>query len=514
MKQHQSQGHHRPATEPSLKELFMRLSPAGRRAFLDRLLADDFLAFLRKVFETVSPERVFRETWLVEAMVNRAEGIMGRRTKRLIVTVPPRHLKSIVFSVALPAFFLGRDPTKRIICVSYSNELAIKHALDFRAVVNSLWYRRAFPKTKISREKDTQHETMTTARGYRYATSVNGTLTGRGANIIILDDPQKPDEAQSETQRKTVGEWYDTTLLSRLDSKSEGAIILVMQRVHEDDLAGRLLEKSGWDHLKVPAIAENDEQISLGGRRFHRRKAGDIIDPHGDSYEALVEMKRSMGELFFSAQYQQEPIPAAGNLIKAAWFKSYDTVPQLTYEDRLIISLDTAMKGTELSDFSVATVWLVRKDNCYLIDLWRERADYPNLKRAVLDLVKKYPAASLLIEDKGSGTSLIQDLRAENRAVIAINPEGDKQTRLARVSAHFEAGCVLFPKGASWLGILTSELLGFPNMRHDDQVDSVTQALNWILQQRQNRISYDIGSIIVRKPRIYPGEPGWSSDPY
>ena len=138
---------HRLATEPSLQELFMKLSPAGRRAFFDRLLADDFLAFLRKVFETVSPERVFRETWLVEAMINRAEGVMGGKTKRLIVTVPPRHLKSIVFSVALPAFFLGRDPTKRIICVSYSNELAIKHAIDFRAVVTSPWYQRAFPKS-------------------------------------------------------------------------------------------------------------------------------------------------------------------------------------------------------------------------------------------------------------------------------------------------------------------------------------------------------------------------------
>ena len=153
---------------------------------------------------------------------------------------------------------------------------------------------------------------MTTARGYRYATSVGGTLTGRGADIIILDDPQKPDEAQSEAQRKTVGEWYDTTLLSRLDSKSAGAIILVMQRVHEDDLAGRLLEKDDWDHLKVPAIAETDERIPLGGRRFYRRKAGDIIDPQGDSHEALLEMKRSMGELFFSGQY-------------TAWFPQHAT---------------------------------------------------------------------------------------------------------------------------------------------------------------------------------------------
>ena len=509
MKNRNSERAAHKVTAPSPEELINKLSPAGRRAFLDRCLADDFRVFLSFVFDTVCPERRFRETWLVKAMVHASEGIMGGKTKRLIVTVPPRHLKSIVFSVALPAYLLGRDPTKRIICVSYSTELAIKHALDFRAVVNSPWYRRAFPRARISREKDTQQESMTTARGYRYATSVGGTLTGRGADIIILDDPQKPDEAQSEAQRRTVGEWYDTTLLTRLDDKSRGAVVLVMQRVHEDDLAGRLLEKGGWRHLKVPAIADGDERIPLGGRRFHRRELGDVIDPHGDSYDSLMDMKRSMGELFFSAQYQQEPIPAAGNLIKAAWLKSFDTPPERTPEDRLVISLDTAMKGTELSDFSVATVWLVRKDNCYLIDLWRERANYPDLKKAVLNLVERHPGAALLIEDKGSGTSLIQDLRAENRAAIGIAPEGDKITRLSRVSFLFAAECVFFPREASWLGALKSELLGFPNLRHDDQVDSVTQALNWILNQRQNRIPF-VAPILVTNPRRYFGDhPGY-----
>jgi predicted phage terminase large subunit-like protein len=508
VKKHQLRQAHWKPTQLSPEELFKLLTPAGRRAFLDRCLAEDFLVFLKKVFETICPDRGLRANWLVEAMVCAAEGIMDGKTRRLIVNVPPRHLKSVIFSVALPAYLLGRDPTIRIICVSYSNELATKHAIDFRAVMNSQWYRRAFPKTRVSREKDTQHETMTTARGYRYATSVNGTLTGRGANIIILDDPQKPDEAQSEALRKTVCDWYDTTLLSRLDSKSEGVVVLVMQRVHEDDLAGRLMEKGGWEHLKVQAIAESDERIPIGGRRFHRRKMGDVIDPQGDSHEALLDMKRSMGELYFSAQYQQEPIPTAGNLIKSAWLKSYEAAPQFSSDDRLVISLDTAMKGTELSDFSVATVWLVRKANCYLLDVWRERVDYPDLKRAVLHLVEKHRGATLLIEDKGSGTSLIQDLRAENRAVIAFNPEGDKLTRLSKVSAHFEAGCVLFPKEASWLGSLKSELLGFPNVRHDDQVDSVTQALTWILRKDYNDLPI-VSPIIVMTPRRYFGDPIW-----
>ena len=150
MKQHQSKEHRLPATGPSLEELFMKLSPAGRRAFFDRLLADDFLAFLRKVFETVSPERAFRQTWLVEAMVNRAEGIMAGKNKRLIVTVPPRHLKSIVFSVALPAFLLGRDPTKRIICVSYSNDLTTKHTIDWRIHRGT---GGRFPKPKLAAKR-------------------------------------------------------------------------------------------------------------------------------------------------------------------------------------------------------------------------------------------------------------------------------------------------------------------------------------------------------------------------
>ena len=148
-------------------------------------------------------------------MTYAAEQVIDGKIKRLITTVPPRHLKSIIFSVALPAFLLGLDPTKRIICVSYSNELAVKHANDFRAVMSSAWYRRVFPKTRISREKDTQVETMTTARGYRYATSLNGTLTGRGADIIVLDDPQKPDEALSETHRNSAGQWFDTVSETR-----------------------------------------------------------------------------------------------------------------------------------------------------------------------------------------------------------------------------------------------------------------------------------------------------------
>jgi hypothetical protein len=260
------------------EDLLSRLSPAGRRQYLNTILAQDFSVFIRKVFETVSPGDEFLSNWHVDAMTFAAEGVIDGKLKRLITTVPPRHLKSIIFSVALPAFLLGQDPTKRIICVSYSADLAIKHAIDFRAVVTSEWYRRIFPRTAVSREKDTQFETMTTARGFRFATSLGGTLTGRGADLIVLDDPQKPEEALSEALRNSAGQWFDTTLLSRLDSKSEGAVVIVMQRLHEDDLAGRLLAKGGWEHLKIAAIAEQDEKILVGPGRIHERLAGSVIE--------------------------------------------------------------------------------------------------------------------------------------------------------------------------------------------------------------------------------------------
>jgi predicted phage terminase large subunit-like protein len=483
------------------EELLARLSPAGFREFLDRILSRDFSVFVRKVFETVSPGDPFLPNWHIDAMTHTAEGVIDGNIKRLVTNVPPRHLKSIIFSVALPAFLLGQDPTKRIICVSYSNELATKHAIDFRAVMGSEWYRRVFPKTVVSREKDTQFETMTTARGFRYATSLGGTLTGRGADLIVLDDPQKPDEALSEALRNSAGQWFDTTLLPRLDSKSDGAVVIVMQRLHEDDLAGRLLAKGGWEHLKIAAIAEQDERVAVGPGRIHERRAGSVIDSRRESIEDLERLRASMGELFFSAQYQQEPIPLAGNLIKADWFKHYDTAPISGDSDLVVISIDTAMKGAPSADFSVATVWLAQGEKSYLIDLWRERVDYPELRRAVCRLRERYPTAAFLIEDKGSGTSLLQDLRSENKTPIPINPEGDKITRLSAVSVQFVSGAVWFPIAAPWLSSLKAELLGFPNVKHDDQVDSVSQALAWIKHRRQYDNVALATPIVFYKPR-------------
>jgi predicted phage terminase large subunit-like protein len=313
-------------------------------------------------------------------------------------------------------------------------------------------------------------------------------LTGRGGNVVIIDDPMNPKQAMSEASRTNVKEWFKGTLLSRLNMKTEDAIIVVMQRLHVDDLVGNLLEQGGWEHLDLPAIAQEPQRIPLGGGRFYDRQIGDVLDPGRESQHVLDDLKIGMGTMDFSAQYLQRPIPLEGNLIKHDWLRFGWEFLMLMPGDYAVISWDTAMSESELSDYSVATVWVVKGDHCYLIDVVRERFNYPSLKRAALELGKHYPDAITLIEEKGSGMSLIQDLKEAQVAAIGIKPETDKVTRLYACAPHFESGSVFFPgpdRNAPWLKDLVAEVLAFPGGRHDDQVDSISQALTWIRARRR-----------------------------
>jgi hypothetical protein len=212
--------------------------------------------------------------------------------------------------VIFPAFLLGHNPRLRIFGISYGTELSAKHAADFRAIVESSWYRRAFPNMRISRAADS--DVLTTAKGFRRSTSVNAALTGMGGHIIILDDPQKPVDAQSETLRKGVTQWFSNTLRSRLGNKETGILIVVMQRVHMLDLTGYLTESSDeWTVLSLPAIAESDEQIEIGSGKTYLRRAGEALHP---AYESLATLE--VGSDVFAAQYQQSPVPAGGAMIR------------------------------------------------------------------------------------------------------------------------------------------------------------------------------------------------------
>jgi hypothetical protein len=306
----------------------------------------------------VNPGAEFVPNWHINAIIYQLQRVRNGEINRLIINLPPRYLKSIIASVAFPAFLLGQDPRRRIICVSYGAELAAKHAGDCRAIMQSNWYREAFSGTQILRVSDS--DIHTTLRGFRKTTSVGGTLTGLGGDLIIIDDPQKATDAQSQALRDQANQWFSNSLLSRLDNKERGAIIVVMQRVHLNDLTGYVLENSdNWTVLSLPAIAETDERIPIGNDKFHIRKVGEALHPEYESLKTLNRLRREMGSELFQAQYQQAPVPSGGAMIRKQWLRYYDTPPERTSRMRIIQSWDCAGKEGALNSWSVCTTWLI-----------------------------------------------------------------------------------------------------------------------------------------------------------
>jgi predicted phage terminase large subunit-like protein len=260
-----------------------------------------------------------------------------------------------------------------------------------------------------------------------------------------------------------------------------------MQRLHVDDLAGHVLEREGWVHLNLPAIAEADERIQIGTVQWHWRRVGDLLHPEREGPAELAEMKASLGSSGFAAQYQQQPVPIDGNMIAWSWFQRYAGILSPGEDDMIVQSWDTASKSGELNDYSVCTTWMIRNNAFYLLDVYRARLDFPALRKAVIELARRYRPAAVLIEDKGSGIQLIQELRNSGDIYpIAITPEGDKVVRASNQSAQIEAGRVFLPQDAPWLGDFQLELAAFPNGRHDDQVDSMSQFLIYAFESEFN----------------------------
>jgi predicted phage terminase large subunit-like protein len=289
----------------------------------------------------------------------------------------------------------------------------------------------------------------------------------------------KPAEAMSDTKRAAVQEWYDGTLYSRLDDRTRGVIILVMQRLHLDDLVGHVLGKEDWAHLDLPAIALAPQRIRIADDEEHERAVGEVLHPAREPLAELERLRATLGSHAFEAQYQQQPVPTDGALIKWRWFRTYGQPLGRQAGDQVIQSWDTANKAGERNDYSVCTTWLIRGEAYHLLDLHRERLEFPDLKRRAVALRQRYEADAVLIEDRGSGTQLIQVLLEEGLHAIAIAPETDKATRLYAQSMHIEAGRVLLPAEAPWLAEFQTELLRFPQSQHDDQVDSLSQFLAW-----------------------------------
>ena len=449
----------------------------------EAVLRSDLSFFAQRCFAELNPQAAFAMNWHIDVIAAKLTAVRDGKIRRLIINLPPRHLKSLMASIAFPAWCLGHDPSAQILCVSYAQDLADKLARDCRSIMLRPWYQRMFA-TRLAPHRQAVAEFLTTAQGYRLSTSNGGVLTGKGADMILIDDPLKPEEALSDVQRRATNDWFDNTLYSRLNDKRHGAIVIIMQRLHEDDLVGHVLAQEDWEIVSFPAIAEADEvhpiETIWGPQRFTRRR-GEALHPQREPLDTLERLRRTLGEYNFAGQYQQSPAPLGGGLVKQEWFRRYaeDQLPDSF--DRIVQSWDTANKVSELADFSVCTTWGIKGKDLYLLSVLRRKLEYPALKRAVREQQSLFSASVVLIEDKASGTQLIQELIVDGcYAVTRYKPECDKIMRLHAQTAVIENGFVHLPQTAPWLAEYLHEMTIFPKGKHDDQVDSTAQFLDWL----------------------------------
>lgn len=435
---------------------------------------------------------------LNDKLVQVAQG----KTKRLIVTMPPRHGKSWLTSKFFPAWLIGTQPDTRIVLASYGSDFSEKWGRETKELI-AVHGQEVFG---IGLNPDSSSAARWDVHGHEggmVALGVGGPLTGRGADCFLIDDPIKnAEEANSATQREKVWQWFQSVAYTRLEPGA--SIVVVMARWNEDDLAGRLLLNSedDWTIVSLPAIAEPDDILG--------RPAGAPLWPERYSREELESIKRTVGSFTWSALYQGAPVPLGGNIILRSWFRYWQskdaafppvavrladgtvthhhpvTIPETV--DELIQSWDLSFKESSTSDYVVGQVWAIKGADRYLLDQTRARMDFPKTITAIKRMTTKWPAAGRkLVEAKANGEALLASLKHEISGLIPINPTTDKISRTHATTAQFESGNVYVPHPHSqpWVDDLIAEAVSFPSAKNDDCVDSMTQALNYCRQQRK-----------------------------
>lgn len=412
--------------------------------------------------------RHFRHTELV---CESLQEIVDGKQKYILIEMPPRHGKSMTVTETFPSFFIGKNPDKRVIATAYSDSLARKFGRLNRNKLAE--FGLSLFGCDISVEKSASNNWgIEGTRGGMIATGIGGSITGEGADLLLIDDPFKnAEEANSETIREKVWAEWESTLSTRLHKG--GSVIVIMTRWHEDDLVGRLLERSphNWERLRLPAIAEDDDDL-LG------RKEGEALCPELGFDEEWAALKKiEVGSMVWASLFQQRPAPAEGSIFNRNWWKYYKTPPARFQE--VIQSWDLTFKDSNTSDYVVGQVWGRNGADKYLLDQVRAKLDFPATVQAIRNLSKKWPRAKAkLIEDKANGPAVIATLKREIPGLIPVNPEGGKVVRAQAVTPDIEAGNVFLPEDAPWVNDFIEECAAFPNAKNDDQVDAMTQALN------------------------------------
>ena len=445
-------------------------------------LRDSFRDFLAAAWPIMQPNVPFRASWHIDAICDHLQAVEAGRIKRLVINVPPRHGKSTSASVAWPAWSWTRRPWLRWLFASYTEGLVKRDSRGCRELILSPWYQQRWgDRVVLKRDQNQQLRYETTEQGVRIATTVGGANAGEGGDIIVVDDPHNFMEVYSQAHRERAINWWNTAMTTRLNDSETGAKVVIMQRVHQQDLCATLKDEGGWDWLVLPmeyrpkAMAETSI-----GFRDPRTQDGELLCPERFSPESVAAIRRSLGSYDAAAQLDQDPTPRGGSIIKDEWLVCHDGEPDGARD--WLMSWDLAFKDFDTSSYVVGQVWCRKGSDYYLVHQVRDHLDVVQTIMAIERMVKQYPQCTKkLVEDKANGPAVIRLLKGKVPGLIAWPRKGrkmpSKDSRLYAVSPVFESGNVHIPRGRSWLPDYIDELTNFPQSRHDDQVDATSMAL-------------------------------------
>lgn len=448
---------------------------------------NNLLSFISVTYKDYKIGWVHQE--ICETLDNFLKDLIDGKRPRLIITMPPRSGKSEIVSRRFPAYFLGKYPDLSIISVSYSASLAEDFSRDVQRIIDSDEYKKIFPNTKLSDKKDKNYKRtsdffeIVDHKGVYCSAGVGGSITGKGCDILIIDDPIKNrQEANSETVRKKIYDWYSSTAYTRLSPI--GGVIMMCTRWHLDDLIGKVLSDKNQKPFHVisyPAIAEHDEP---------HRKQGEALHPERFSLEILNEIKSTLSTADWLSLYQQKPVPEGGAIFETSKIRYYDETSEPKRFDQIVGSWDMTFKENKSSDFVVGQLWGRKGADFYLLDMVRDRMDFVKTLKVFINFANKHKNCNCwLVEDKANGTAIISTLKKHISGIIPITPKESKQERAYAITPYLEAGNIFFPKNQNFTKDLEEEMLQFPAGAHDDTVDSMTQALNYFRMKKRVQMS-------------------------
>lgn len=473
-----------------------QLSALRKQANAERL-SRDLSAFVHGAWEILEPVTPLSWNWHLDLICeyltlikeNRFKQHFGRDCEGIIFNVPPRTMKSLLITVFFPVWVWTSDPARRWMFASYAEKLSTQHSVFRRNVIDSPWFQERWGHVfQFAKDQNLKTHYENSSRGQMFATAMQSTATGMGGDVLVFDDPLNPEQALSEAERDGANVKFDTTFRSRLNDPRTGTKIIVMQRLHESDLTGHVLSKEAerWIHVKLPATAETNERWEFPlSHRVKERVPGELLWPDRLSRSDLNSLQTGMGSWAFAGQYQQNPAPLEGGLIKIAWASNYyRDLPEKF--DLMVQSWDCTFKESDGSDFVAGQVWGKSGARYYMLPYrMYARMDFGPTKAAIKACHALFPKAhAILIEDKANGSAIISELQKEIPGIIAINPEGGKMTRAQGTSPVWESGSILLPDpqvfDVPWLAEYQHNICTFPKAAHDDDMDATSQALIYI----------------------------------